>query len=263
MVPYTVIKNIEDLNIELAIKSSHNSGEKLGLNQLFKFDTKKLVKLSYENFEYVGETIEKIASGLIEKYEFDIMKRNFYSYIMRELMRNVVEHSKADEFYLCIYINKTYEIGFKIIDNGVGIMKSLNSNPTYNVYDHKTALAFSIRPGITKTYKKDPTIDDMWQNSGFGLYMVSSIGDRLGWFSIKSGDYKLSVKNNLKLYDKSKIKGCETTVVIRTNNKVNTSKLLKEISQVGNELANNSSMFSKYAEIKTASKASTLINDFS
>lgn len=261
MKPYIYVdENLKELNIQQYIGSSYNSGSKLEANQVLRFNVKELVELSYKNFEYVGETIEKFAAELISKYKFDISKRNFYAYIMRELMRNVVEHSKAEEFYLIIYGDQKSEIGFKVIDHGIGIMKSLNSNPLYNVYDHKTALAFCIRPGITKTYKKDPTIEEMWQNSGFGLYMVSSIGERLGWFSIKSGDYELGVKNKIKSYTKSKIRGCEVTIVLETKVKINTNNLLREISQSGNDFANNSPMFSKYAEIKTASKASTLIS---
>lgn len=243
------------------IKSAIYSDKNLNIDQTIKFNVKELINLSFEEQEYVGETIEKIAYKLLLKYKFDIGKRNFYAYIMREIMRNVVEHSKAEEFYLKIYLNDETEIGFKVIDNGIGIMKSLNSNPQYNVADHKTALAFAIRPGITKTYKKDLTIDDVWQNSGFGLYMVSSIAMRLGWFSIRSGDYCLNIIKSIKTYNKDKTSGCEVTIVLRNNIKLNTAKLLAEISKEGNNMANNSPMFSKYAEIKTASKASTLLQD--
>lgn len=250
---YTIIKNDNSY-----IKNATYNG-KLNIDQIIKFNVDELKKISFNEYEYVGETIEKISSRLIAKYKFDISKKNFYAYIMREMMRNVVEHSEAKEFYLKIYLDEKKEIGFRVIDNGIGIMKSLNSNPQYNVADHMTALAFSIRPGITKTYKKDLTIDDIWQNSGFGLYMISSIGSKLGWFSIKSGNYCLSLWKSIKEYDKDKIKGCEVTIVLRNNIKLNTSELLAKISKEGNDIANNSIDFSKYAEIKTASKASTLL----
>lgn len=259
---YTFInEELYENKFPLYIKSSTSSTDKLKIEQVLKFDVKQLVDLSYENYEYVGETIEKIASKLIYKYKFDIMRRNFYAYIMRELMRNVVEHSKADEFFLSIYRRDNKEIGFKVLDYGIGIKKSINSHPNYNVKDHMTALAFSIRPGITKTYKKDPSIDDIWQNSGFGLYMVSSIANEIGCFSIASGDSELISKSHTNSYSKKKIKGTEVTVVLQNNISVNTSVLLREISQRGNEFAKNSPMFSKYAEIKTASKASTLLNN--
>ncbi|MBB6715960.1 ATP-binding protein [Clostridium gasigenes] len=267
MKPYICIENkfrkiCNDVNIVESLESSYIAGNRLTIKLLCIFDVKELIEKSYEKFEYVGETIEAIALELISKYNYDIVKRNFYSYIMREMMRNVVEHSKAEKFCLALYIGDEDEIAFKVIDTGIGIKKSLNSHPNYNVNDSVTALAFSIRPGITKTHKRDPSIDDMWQNSGFGLYMVSSIGNKLGYFSIISGESELFIKNSIKSYNKRKFKGTEVTVAIKNNIKLNTSILLKEISQQGNELAKNSLMFSRYAEIKTASKASTLLNEY-
>lgn len=265
MKPYIVLdyekENITNKKeISLTLDSSYIPGGKLNLDKLYLFNVKELLQESYSQYEYVGETIERISKELILEYKFDITKRNFYAFIIREITRNVVEHSKADSYLLAIYIGKEKEIGFKVVDNGIGIKKSLNMHPHYNVTDHITALAFAIRPGITKSYKKDPNRDEVWQNSGFGLYMVSSIADNIGYFNIASGDSLLMSKNSVKSYYKYKIKGTEVTIVLKNNIKINTSTMLKEIAQKGNKFAKNSPIYSKYAEVKTASKASTLLD---
>ena len=248
-------------DIPLQLDSSYIPGGKLQLDTLCEFNVEKLLQESYIKYEYVGETIERIAKELLLKYKFELIKRNFYAFIARELTRNVVEHSKAESYYFAIYIGEENELGFKVIDHGIGIKKSLNSSPSYNLNDHITALSFAINPGITKSYKRDPNRDEVWQNSGFGLYMVKSIADSIGYFTIATGDSLLISKNSIKSYYKYKIKGTEVTVVLNTKIKINTGGMLREISQRGNELAKNSPNYAKYAEVKTASKASTLLDN--
>ncbi|MBY7025231.1 sensor histidine kinase [Clostridium botulinum] len=233
----------------------------LNLDNHFKFHVENLKKDSYKNMEYVGETIEKMAKVLLENYNFNIKYRNFCAYLMREIMRNVVEHSEAENFNLSLYSNEFGDFGFEVIDNGIGIKKSLNSNPMYSVKDNKTALAFAVRPGITKSWKKDPLRDDVWQNSGFGLYMVSNIVNDIGGkFELESGNSKIVIKNGMKEYQNGKIKGTKILVLFNVKEKIDTIGIVKAISIKGNEYLKSSESFSEYATIKTASKASTLIN---
>lgn len=244
-----------------SIKSCFNNFSHIYLHDYIIYNVDSLLKESYENMEYVGETIEKKAKVILKKYEFNIKYRNFYAYIMREVMRNVVEHSKSKELILLIYYDEQNEFGFKVIDNGIGIKKSLNSNPNYKVVDDKTALAFAVRPGITRSWKRDPFRDDVWQNSGFGLYMVSNIMNNIkGRFEIISGNSGLEYRDGfLNIIDK-KIKGTEVTVVFDKNKEFNTIKIINEISIEGSKMLKSAgSFFAKYAEVDTASKASTLI----
>lgn len=260
MEPYIFINYNENLDISRDIISSYIPGKKVRIDKAIKFVVKDLINLSYENFEYVGETIERISSSLLMEYKFDIVKRNFYSYIMREMMRNVVEHSDSEELLLLIY-NNDDEFGIKVIDKGIGIKKSLNSNPNYRVADDKTAIAFAIRPGITRSWKRDPNRDDVWQNSGFGLYMVSNIINKIGGrFELISGNSGLIFRNGFVEYANCKYKGTEVTVVFNKNIKVDTYKTIQEVSKSGSEyLKKSQNVFAQYAEVETASKASTLI----
>ena len=242
------------------IKSNMHNGYKLSLDKQFKFHVEDLIKESYEHMEYVGETIERKVKEELQHYNFGIKYTNFYAYLIREVMRNVVEHSDAEEFILSFYYNELGEFGFYVIDEGIGIKKSLNRNPNYSVTDNKTALAFAIRPGITRSWKRDPLRDDVWQNSGFGLYMVSNIVNIMGGrFEISSGNSKIIFRSGLKEYQSIKIKGTAVLVTFNTKIKIDTLKIINEVSKAGNEYVKSSFEFSNYAKIKTASKASTLI----
>lgn len=242
------------------VRSSIDNSPTLKLDKRFDFDVNELIQESYLNMEYVGETIETKAKDILKEYNFKVEDRNFYAYLMREVIRNVVEHSQAKNFSVLLFSNDLKEFSFKVIDNGIGIRKSLNSNPDYDFKDDLTALTFCIRPGITRSYEKDPYRDEEWQNSGFGLYMVSSIVNHIGASEIISGNTKLIIKKGFKQVKESKIKGTEVTITINTKAKINIRETIKNVSIEGNRIALNNDKFAKFAKIKTASKASILLN---
>ncbi|HAT4348547.1 ATP-binding protein [Clostridium perfringens] len=260
--------NLEELERDFALDSNveyirgFQNKELLILDRMYKINIEELINESIYNLEYVGETIERDSKDLLRSYIKDIKLRNFYAYIMREMIRNVCEHSKAKEAYLLIYISEDKkELGFKVIDNGIGLKKSLKENPNYNtINDNKTAVILAVKPGVSRSYKRDPNRDDVWQNSGFGLYMISSICERYGNFYLVSGNFGINIKNSntdyLK-YQKTRIKGTEVTVSINLSLIKDIPRLLKEISLKGNETAEANNLY----KIKTASQASTLIEE--
>lgn len=251
-------------NIKQVIKGT-KAGTTMILDKAIIFHVEDLVKESYANMEYVGETIEKIAKNELERYKYNIKYTKFFAYLMREIMRNVVEHSHSKKLELYLFSNEYGDFGFKVKDTGIGIKKSLESNPNYLLNDNITALAFAIRPGITRSYKKDPSRSEEWQNSGFGLYMVSNLISRInGRFEIATGNVRLVLKNNYPEYvqnttTKYKRSGTEVICVFNTRQKINTSRLIMEVSKEGNEYTQGKERFAEYSTIKTASKASTLI----
>jgi len=260
MEPYIVIDYNGIKDITESMMSLYIPRGKLYIDKAIKFIVRDLINLSYENFEYVGETIEKISASLLTSYGFDRVKCNFYSYIMREIMRNVVEHSDADELILLIY-NSDNEFGIKVIDRGIGIKKSLNRNPNYKVSDDKTALAFAIRAGITGSWKRDPYRDEIWQNSGFGLYMVSNIINKIGGrFELTSGNCGIIFRDGFLEYVNHKVKGTEVSIIFKKNIDIDTNKIVQETSRNGSDsLKKSRNTFAQYAEVETASKASTLL----
>lgn len=110
---------------------------------------------------------------------------------IREVIRNVVEHSESDVIEYCVQYWPTKRlVEVAILDTGVGIMKALSSNPHISIANEKDAIQHAVLPGISgkmyKGVKKRP--NDVWQNSGYGLYMISRICRNGGDFFIASNN---------------------------------------------------------------------------
>lgn len=111
------------------------------------------------------------------------------TFSIREIMRNVVEHSGSKFIEYCgQYWPSRSLVEVAILDIGQGVCGSLRSNPYLNIASDRDALHLALLPGISgKMYrgiKKRP--NDAWQNSGFGLYMTSRICRAGGNFFIAS-----------------------------------------------------------------------------
>lgn len=60
------------------------------------------------------------------------------TYSVRELMRNVVEHSEAKQFGICAqYWPTKGRVEVAILDRGIGLRESLKNNPHLDVTDDK------------------------------------------------------------------------------------------------------------------------------
>jgi len=127
------------------------------------------------------------------------------TYSLREMIRNVVEHSQSPFVAYCAQYQphkKQAEIG--ILDVGVGIRSSLSKNPHLTLESDRDALNLALMPGISgKMFKgvvRNAYDYDPWQNSGYGLYAVSRLCGLGGKFLIGSGDSALSLKPEEKKY---------------------------------------------------------------
>lgn len=112
------------------------------------------------------------------------------SYCFREIIRNVFEHTNC---LYCSIFGQIYplrdEIEICIADSGAGIRNSLAQ-----CYDECTsdewALQNAILPGITSG---DVKTGSMYDNSGFGLYVLSRIAQKFGYMLIGSGEKFLKI----------------------------------------------------------------------
>ncbi len=172
--------------------------ERMGLFKILDLDS----KIKITEHEPAGRfiTIQVIkSSNQLDKFITDMIpllhsepkKVEPIRYIIFELVRNVFEHSGSDEgAILCAqYYQKSNTIRIGVVDNGIGIKRSLN-----RVYHPKTdleAISLSLTPGITGTTKR---VGGTESNAGAGLFFIKSLAKiNRDFFMIYSGNsmYKL------------------------------------------------------------------------
>lgn len=126
--------------------------------------------------DIIEEKASQIAQLLVRQPEGNLVDTLTFS--IREIMRNVVEHSGSEFIEYCgQYWPSQNLVEVAILDVGQGVRYGLRNNPFLNIACDRDALHLALLPGISgKMYrgvKKRP--NDAWQNSGFGLYMTSRI----------------------------------------------------------------------------------------
>jgi anti-sigma regulatory factor (Ser/Thr protein kinase) len=124
-------------------------------------------------------------------------------YVMSELVRNVLEHSKSQigAIVSAQYFKKTNRISIGVADRGIGIKGGINKS--YSVDTDMAAIDLALRPGITGTTTK---IGGTEYNAGAGLFFTKSIAKvSRDFFLIYSGNsffklHKTNIKNQVELF---------------------------------------------------------------
>lgn len=147
--------------------------------------------------------------------------RDAIQYCFREIIRNTFEHGETNSFWVCgQYWPTRNEAEIAIMDEGIGILKSLQSNRRISVKNCKDANLLALQPGMSKAIglKQDPM--DIWQNSGYGLYVASTICAMTGgYFIVSSGDSAILINNNQQSEYKASQKGTAICLNIKTKSK--------------------------------------------
>lgn len=162
-------------------------------------DVEALREQAKERIEVVQDTVERraheISEILLQTDEgplYDAM-----GYALTEMMRNVVEHSGAPQIGYCAQYwpsKDLVEVG--LVDNGMGIHASLTRGPDFAGISEAQALGLSLLPGVSRNSHRRPDPYDQWANSGYGLYMTSSLCREGGDFFIASGGRALRLRGN-------------------------------------------------------------------
>lgn len=213
--------------------------------------------------EKIQETIYRrsvhLASILGQgNYELEVT----LAYAIREIMRNVVEHSLSQNIYLAAqrWAN-VGEVEIAIFDEGIGIQNTLSLNPNLSIKDSSDALKYCLQPGISgKAFYKDGELQNStnskWDNSGFGLYVTSELCKLGGEFTIVSYDSALHLNSEQQKIIKTKINGTGIRLKLK----------LDEIPELGHNIIQNIidrgeiiAQKSEIGTITTASKMSRFI----
>lgn len=194
-------------------------------------------KIEQDIIEKRSEHLAKILSqsergNLVDALTFSI----------REVMRNVYEHSESKSIEYCAQYWPTYnKVEIAIADSGIGLRESLKGNPYIQVETDSDAIQQALMPAISSKNYEGAIIDkdDPWHNSGFGLYMINRICRLGGSFLICSGDHAVKLDENGKEHINlgHQCKGTIVRMVLNTSKLTELSEMLNKFKIEGYEIA--------------------------
>lgn len=157
-------------------------------------------------FDYISEKIsEKVLR--FNHWDYDEEVTELFTYVVRELIRNIFDHSETPYFYYgSQYIPLTREVELVIADRGVGLKDTIPfdiEERWFNKDTTEAAIKKAFTPGITAGSNHSYASQD-YMNSGFGLAMVKSIiSEAGGILSLATDDKTITFVN-----DTHHIKSC-------------------------------------------------------
>jgi hypothetical protein len=113
------------------------------------------------------------------------------SYSLREILRNVVEHSQSDQLWFAAqHWPSKKKVELVVADEGIGIRKSLSRNPHLTISDDSAAIDLALQPGVSGVAFRGARQrrQGEWANSGYGLFMTSRLCASGGSFILCSGE---------------------------------------------------------------------------
>lgn len=138
-----------------------------------------------------SEELTKFLENMIPLLHLNPEQVRPIRYIVSELVRNVLEHSKSEmgAIVCAQYYSKSNTMRIGIVDRGIGIKNTISA--FYPVKNDLDAIVLALTPGVTGTTRK---IGGTEQNAGAGLFFIKSIAKvNRDFFLIYSGNglYKL------------------------------------------------------------------------
>ncbi|MES2803279.1 MAG: ATP-binding protein [Bdellovibrionota bacterium] len=207
-------------------------------HQLTKFQGSEIVRQAINRGIHPNDIVEEKAqevATILSSKATDL--QYVLAYSIREMMRNVLEHSNSSDFLICAQLWPKNDLAeFAIVDSGIGLRSSLCQNKELKVPSDLEALQLAMTPGISKSTKAARESDDPWTNSGLGLYITSRICQEGGSFSIFSGDYGLQKSKSPSRLFACTFKGTGIRLQIKPsmigNAQQNIKKYLQDASQI-------------------------------
>ena len=247
------------LNLGESVEASRGNSK---YSCITKLNIDDLYSESQENLDYIQETLEKKARSMaVVLSRNNVEFQKWVTCVIRELLRNIPEHSKSKTIWYCAQYWPSYDlVELAILDEGIGISSSLKDSYEFrSLYkDDYEALLLALEPGVSGTFsstRKSIGTGD-WENSGYGLYMVSQMCAELGAsFIIASGNSAIRMtKDNGEIINtryNTAIEGTAIQIRIRPSKNCNYDEIRGEIVKRGEKRARD-----KNYTIHSASKSS-------
>ncbi len=206
--------------------------------------------------ELVEEEARSLAEILCQTSSGDLYTSMTFAF--REIIRNTVEHSRAPAVEYCAqYWASKEKVEIAVIDRGIGLYKSLVSNPTLKITDEKHAINMAMLPGISRNVRQDSVekVTNVWQNSGFGLFMTQRMCRFGGDFFLASGASGKYLQNEKTRWFEFGFPGTAVRLVMRPHDLGNISVALKKFELDARRVAKENNI-----RIPNASTASMMVN---
>ena len=228
---------------------------------LTKLNIRDMQREAYASGELLdrGDLIERKSDELarvLAQHNTELQK--LLRYLIREAIRNVPEHADTNEVWVCgQYWHNRDLAEIAILDEGIGVCESLKKNHVHNSYitNNEEALRWAIKPGVSVAFNpaRGQRSDDVWANSGYGLYMISEICKATGgWFTFVSGEDCLrAYTNDTRLYG-AHFKGTALGIRIKPSNVRSYQALIDAVRTSGEDTAKT--IKNAFKEASTPSK---------
>lgn len=209
--------------------------------------------------EIIERRSEALASILTREEGGDL--QDTLSYSLREIFRNVLEHSKAKQlWYAAQYWPEKDTVELCILDEGIGVRESLAKNPHITVHHDHDAIRLALLPGISGiAFKGARQESDPWRNSGYGLFMTSQLCGYGGSFMICSGTQGLVLDSGRQSVYPINFPGTALRLEIFAPAVRRLSKVLEELREKGRAIAGE---LRQCSEVTASMSSRMLSRDF-
>lgn len=171
-----------------------------------------LDQIEVKEEEFFEEFSSDLTSRIMPNIESDDNKYRLFQYVIREIIRNVFDHSESETFcYGVQKYPKTNLIEVAISDLGVGLKETVPFD-IEDMYLKKTsdrdAIHKAMEPGVSN-YSNHTYAPEDYKNSGYGLTLIRKIVEKCdGKLSIATGESSLTFSNKTKeKHDECNVKG--------------------------------------------------------
>lgn len=195
----------------------------------------------YEQIMAVVRGLARVVSGTSS----DTEENRLYNYALREIIRNVFEHSGASECYVCGQRWWNGRVEIAVVDEGIGIAESLKKS--YPLQSDIEALNLAIKPGVSSTSYIEQS-ENIYDNSGFGLYVLSQLASSFGWYVLGSGASRIVGYQKNKLEESLNFNGTYFGMQLSSSPR-QFSEILKDIIVTGEQEAEQSGSSNKASGI--------------
>src|SRR5699024_4402721 len=161
-------------------------------------------------YEYISSKIaNKILGSHVHNFNEKIYR--LFTYVIRELIRNIFDHSESDYFYYgSQFIPSTSVVELVISDGGVGLKHTIPFDAEERWFNNDTtenAIKKAFMPGITAESNHSYATAN-YLNSAFGLAMVKQIILLAnGILSLGTSDKTISFTNDREILNECQIQG--------------------------------------------------------